>query len=91
MDDIVIKKLTDEELKKKGVFKWPIWEKEPSRFSWSYKEKESCYIIKGRVTVTFSDNGKTVFISSGDYVEFPQGRECVWEIHEGIRKHYNFG
>ena len=39
--EIKVEKLSDEELKKRGVFKWPIWTKEVSRFEWSYDSAEA--------------------------------------------------
>ena len=67
---------------------WSIWECEPSKFDWTYSEEEHCFIIKGKVTVTGPEN--TVKIESGDYVIFPKGLNCVWEVHETIKKHYTF-
>jgi len=29
--------------------------------------------------------------NAGDYVVFPKGLKCKWEIKKKIRKHYNFG
>ena len=67
---------------------WSIWECEPSRFNWTYDEEEHCFIINGRVTVIGPDN--TVEIEPGDYVIFPKGLKCIWEVHEPIKKHYTF-
>ena len=67
---------------------WPIWECEPSTFNWEYDQEEHCFVIKGHVTVIGPEN--TVEIKSGDYVIFPKGLQCVWEIHKSIKKHYTF-
>jgi hypothetical protein len=32
-----------------------------------------------------------VEFGAGDYVVFPVGLKCTWEIKEKIKKHYNFG
>lgn len=77
------------EMEKKGVFSWPIWEKEVSRFDWYYDDAEECYLLKGRVRVETPD-GKTVEFGAGDYVRFPKGLSCVWEVLEPVRKHYCF-
>lgn len=90
MEDIKIKKLSPEELKKMEISSWPIWEKEKSKFDWHYDEKESCYILKGKVSVTTKD-GRSVNFEAGDFVVFPKGLDCVWDIKEPVRKHYNFG
>ncbi len=90
MDEIKIKKPSQEDLKKMTVRSWPIWEKEVSRFDWHYDEKETCYLLKGDVTVTTKD-GKSVRFGEGDLITFPKGLDCVWDIKKAVRKHYNFG
>tara|TARA_B100000029_G_scaffold447756_1_gene469752 strand:+ start:101 stop:355 length:255 start_codon:yes stop_codon:yes gene_type:complete len=67
---------------------WPIWECQPSKFDWTYSDEEHCFVIEGSVTVIGPEN--TVEINSGDYVIFPKGLSCVWEVHESIKKHYTF-
>ena len=67
---------------------WPIWECCPSKFDWKYDQEEHCFIIEGDVTVTY--NGCVVHITSGDYVIFPKGLKCVWEVHQSIKKYYIF-
>jgi uncharacterized protein len=85
---ITIQKLTEKEIKSKGIYSWPIWEKEVSRFPWTYDSTEECYILEGKVTVETAN--ETVTIQAGDFVTFPQGLDCTWDIKEDIRKHYNF-
>ncbi|RMD54379.1 MAG: DUF861 domain-containing protein [Nitrospirae bacterium] len=87
--DIKVEKPDKEELKKRGIDSWPIWEKEVSRFNWHYDETEECYILDGEVLVETED-GKKVKIGKGDFVTFPKGLSCVWDIKKPIRKHYNF-
>lgn len=87
--EIKVQKLTPDELKKIGVFNWPIWEKEASRFPWSYDSIEECYFLEGDVTVETKD-GKRVSFSKGDFVTFPKGLSCTWIIKKPVRKHYNF-
>lgn len=48
---IKVEKLSQEELEERGVFTWPIWTKEVSRFPWSYDSTEECYLLEGDVTV----------------------------------------
>lgn len=90
MAEIKIEKPSQEKLKEMGIFGWPIWEKEVSKFDWHYDDQETCYLLKGKVTVTAKD-GKSVNFGAGDLVVFPKGLACVWEISEPVRKHYNFG
>lgn len=89
MADIKVEKIPEEKLKKMGVPSWPIWEKEVSRFDWHYDATEMCHILEGKVTVETRD-GKKVSFGAGDFVTFPKGLSCVWDIKEPLRKHYNF-
>ena len=67
---------------------WNIWKCKVSKFDWEYNQEEHCYIIEGRVIVIGPQN--TVNIKLGDYVIFPKGLKCVWEVHQLISKHYTF-
>ncbi len=87
--EIQVEKPTREQLENKNVFTWPIWEKEVSTFDWSYDSIEECYLLEGKVKVTTPD-GKTVEFGKGDFVTFPKGLSCEWEISEPVKKHYNF-
>jgi uncharacterized cupin superfamily protein len=82
-----VKKPTREE--KQEAENWPIWEKEESTFQWEYDEKETCLILKGKAVVNCPEG--TVEFAAGDYVVFPQGLKCTWEIKDKIKKHYKFG
>jgi uncharacterized cupin superfamily protein len=86
---IDIKKPTDKELATKGVLSWPIWEKEISRFDWHYDSTEECFLLEGKVVVETED-GNQVEFEKGDFVTFPKGLSCVWDIKVPVRKHYNF-
>jgi len=85
---IEVLNLGAEELERKGVRSWPIWEKEVSRFEWFYDMEEACYILEGTVVVETEE--ETITIQKGDYVVFPKGLACVWDIKADIRKHYSF-
>jgi len=89
MTDIQVHKPSEEELDELGIRSWPIWTCEPSTFDWHYDEKETCYLLEGQVTVK-TDDGEVSF-GAGDMVVFPQGLSCVWQVSEGVRKHYKFG
>lgn len=86
---IVIEKPTETKLKELNVFSWPIWTKETSTFDWHYDQQERCYFLEGEVTV--KTPYETVFLGKGDFVTFPQGLSCTWQITEDVRKHYQFG
>lgn len=86
---VKVEQLKEGDLKKKGVYSWPVWEKEVSRFKWQYDEIEECYFLEGKVTVESGD-GKRVSFGKGDFVTFPKGLSCTWDILEPVKKHYNF-
>jgi len=87
--EVKVEKLSKEALEKKGVFNWPIWEKETSSFDWQYGDIEECYFLEGDVTVE-DKNGNKVNFGKGDFVIFPKGLACVWNIKKPVKKHYNF-
>ncbi len=87
--EIKVEKLNDEQLKKLGVFSWPVWTKEASKFDWHYDSVEECYFLDGEVTVTVKD-GKEASFGKGDFVTFPEGLSCTWNIKKPVRKHYRF-
>ena len=79
-----------DEMEKAGVTKWPVWTCDRSVFPWTYGEREACYFLEGEVVVT-PEGGKQVRIGKGDFVIFPEGMSCPWEIVKPVRKHYRFG
>ena len=76
-------------LEEQGVSSWPTWETEVSRFDWYYEETEECYLLDGKVVVETGDGNRVEF-GKGEFVTFPKGLSCVWEIKEPVRKHYCF-
>jgi uncharacterized cupin superfamily protein len=70
---------------------WPVWEKEVSKFPWTYGESETCYLLTGEVVVTPEGGGAPVSFGAGDLVVFPAGLSCTWDIRKAVRKHYRFG
>mgnify|MGYP001174878436 FL=1 len=77
-------------VKELGINNWPIWTCEVSSFEWTYEDKETCLLIEGKVTVT-PEAGKPVRFEAGDLVIFPSGLKCKWDVHQAVRKHYQFG
>ena len=86
--EVKVERLKQDELKKKGVFSWALWEKGISRFDWHYDSIEECFFLEGKVVVETKDGAK-VNIGKGDFVTFPKGLSCAWDIKEPVRKHYN--
>ncbi len=85
--DVIVRKPTKQE--SETCKNWPIWNCQPSTFEWAYTEKETCLILEGKVTV--SDGKSSVSFGPGDLVIFPTDLECTWQVHEPVKKHYNFG
>ena len=88
MEEVVIERLSEEELKQRDVFGWPIWEKEVSSFPWIYDSTEECLIINGEVEIITQD--KIYKLNPGDFVTFNEGLVCTWNILSNVKKHYNF-
>ncbi|MCM0591792.1 MAG: cupin domain-containing protein [Gloeotrichia echinulata IR180] len=80
---------SQEHLNHLGISKWAIWQKEVSKFPWTYDTQETCYFLTGDVIVT-PDGGQPVQMGKGDLVTFPAGMSCTWEITSDVKKHYSF-
>jgi uncharacterized protein len=89
MEIIVDHSPSKEKLQRLGVFSWPMWEKEESKFPYEYDATETCYILEGHFVVT-PTGGDGVEIRAGDLVVFPVGLSCHWKILKKVRKHYQF-
>ena len=63
---IEVKQPGKEELEGQGVFEWPIWEKEISRFDWHYDSEEICFLLEGRVEVTTPDGQAVIYTRDTD-------------------------
>ena len=77
-------------LEQKGVFNWGTWGCGVSKFPWMYDSSESCYLLAGKVTVTPTDGRKAATFGKGDFVTFPAGMSCEWDVSEAVQKHYMF-
>ena len=82
---MLVRKPTPEEIN--TATSWGTWSKEPSIFSWSYDEKETCYILEGEATVTDKE-GNSIHFGPGDWVVFEEGLTCTWNIGKTIRKRF---
>lgn len=88
MQTIRVEKISPEEARRRGIDRWPIWTCGVSRFDWHYDTTEECYILEGDVVV--EAGSQRVEIGPGDFVTFPAGLSCVWDVKAPVRKHYNF-
>ena len=86
----VVAQPDEEFLKKKGVFDWGTWGCGVSKFSWFYDQTKCCYLLAGMVTVTPSDGSKPATFRKGDFVTFPAGMSCTWDVTEAVQKHFMF-
>ncbi|KAM1682566.1 hypothetical protein ACFXTN_030832 [Malus domestica] len=98
IDSVAIQKLgikvdrnpPESRLTQLGVRNWPKWGCPPSKFRWTYSDKETCYLLQGKVKVTPDGSNESVEIGAGDLVEFPKGMSCTWDVSVAVDKHYNF-
>jgi uncharacterized protein len=88
MPTIIIEKLNAAQVLERSIARWPVWEKDVSRFEWVYEGTEECYILEGEILVE-TDHG-TFRLVKDDYVTFEDGLRCTWDIKKAVRKHYNF-
>ena len=86
----VEKNLSDRQIQALGIKNWSIWSKECSQFPWTYDDTEACYLLDGEAIVTPDGGAPSVTITKGDYVVFPKGLSCTWNITKDVSKHYTF-
>ena len=88
--EIIVVKPTESQIKE--CKSWPVWGCGVSKFPWSYGERETALLIKGKCIVTPDDSSlPAVSLEAGDLATFPAGMSCVWDVTEDISKHYYFG
>jgi uncharacterized protein len=88
MSNVLLKKISEQEIQERSIRQWPVWEKEISRFPWTYTDTEECLIIEGEFMVETA-NG-TYKVEAGDFIVFEKGLNCIWDIKKDVKKHYNF-
>jgi len=84
--EIIVRKATEAD--KAKMLSKPTWGCEASEFDWFYDSEEICLLIEGEVTVTY--DGGSVSFGPGDFVQFPKGLSCVWNVSKAVKKHYEF-
>ena len=85
--EVLVRKPTEKEaaeMKSK-----PVWTCGVSEFNWHYDCVETCLILEGEVTVKYGQ--ESVSFAAGDYVVFPKGLSCVWQVKKAVKKYYEFG
>ncbi len=86
---VEVRKLAKGEFESLGIGRWSTWGCGVSSFPWTYDEPETCYILEGEVEVTCK--GGAVTFGPGDFVAFPAGLSCTWNVKKAVKKHYRFG
>ena len=84
--EILVRKPTEKETADMKLN--PVWTCGVSEFDWYYDSEETCLIVEGEVVVNYGS--KSVSFAEGDYVVFPKGLSCVWEVKRAVKKHYEF-
>ncbi|XP_027924953.1 uncharacterized protein LOC114182303 [Vigna unguiculata] len=87
----IVRNPPEENLTELGVRKWTKWNCPPSKFGWTYGNKETCYILEGKVKISLYGKEESVEIAAGDLVVFPKGLTCTWDVLVAVDKHYNCG
>eukprot|EP00250_Pteridium_aquilinum_P005453 c15542_g1_i1 orf=385-705(-) len=72
-----------------GVRSWPTWSCPPSKIPWTFKGRETCYLLKGKVKVKVNVMDAEFEIGEGDLLVFPSGMSVIWDVIEGVEKHYS--
>ncbi len=85
---IIVDQPDREELEEMDVFSWPVMEHDEEKFDCFYDKTEYCYIVTGEATIT--SEFESITVKPGDFIEFPAGLECVWDVQSSMKKHYNY-
>ncbi|KAL5225038.1 hypothetical protein ABZP36_011677 [Zizania latifolia] len=77
-----------------GVRSWPKWGGGPGRIALSYAARQTCYLVRGKVTAAVEgspspEKGHVEF-GAGDLVVFSRGTRCTWHIAVAVDMHYAF-
>jgi len=84
--NVLVRKPTEREVA--AMKTKPIWTCDVSEFEWSYDCEEVCLLIEGEVTIKYGS--ESVSFKAGDYVVFPKGLSCVWQVKKPVKKYYFF-
>jgi uncharacterized cupin superfamily protein len=83
---IEVDQLDLDDLKELGVKSWPVMEYDEEKFEVFYDKTEQCYIVAGEATIV--SEFESITVKPGDFITFPAGIECVWDVDSAITKHY---
>jgi len=58
-------------------------------FQWTYDDwEEKIFVERGRAIITPDDGSPAISFGKGDFVIFPRGLTCIWEVQEPIVKRF---
>lgn len=98
--EFTVEKGTPEKKELLDVKSWPTWStagsekykvgiRSPMKV---YDTNELSYIISGKMNITpIDDNNQPkepVLVQAGDFVTFPDGFACYWDVIETVKKHW---
>lgn len=66
------------------------WSCQPGKYALVFEERETCYLVKGKVKVYQKGSSEFVEFGAGDFVIIPKGLSCTWDVSLFIDKHYKF-
>ena len=83
---IEVDQLDLEDIKELGVKSWPTMEYDEEKFEVFYDKTEQCYIVSGEATIV--SEFESITVKPGDFLTFPAGLECVWDVDSRIKKYF---
>ena len=84
--EVLVRKATEEEIVE--MMTYPVITREVSEFECNYDNEETCLIVEGEVDILYGS--KSITLTPGDFVVFPNGLSCVKRIKKTIKKHSKF-
>ena len=84
---ISVDNYSEEGLEEEGVCEWTVRKWDDEKLDWYYEETELCYIVEGEAVI--ATEFEPVTVRAGDFVTFPKGLECVWDVESELIMHYS--
>lgn len=85
---IEIDRLDLEELEELQINSWATGEYDEEKLEVFYNKTEMCYIVSGEATIV--TEFESVIVKTGDFITFPAGLECIWDVDTKIHRRYIF-
>jgi len=78
--------MTPSEEEKAFMVMQPVWGCGIGNFNWLYDDKIISWLTEGEATISYG--GKSIIIKAGDFVIFPKGLSCSWDVSKPVKKHF---